>query len=33
MLEISAAEYLDEYRIRLCFNTGETKIVDLSEHL
>jgi hypothetical protein len=28
-LEISKAEYLDNYRIKLTFNNGETKTVDL----
>ena len=32
-LEIAQAEYLDNYRIKLMFNNGETKIVDLENEL
>ena len=32
-LEISKAEYLDDYRIRLWFNNGEVRIVDLANSL
>lgn len=32
-LEISDAKYLGDYKISLIFNTGESKIVDLSEEL
>lgn len=32
-LEVSKAEYLDGYRLRLLFNNGETRIVDLSSSL
>ncbi|MCL2041433.1 MAG: DUF2442 domain-containing protein [Bacteroidales bacterium] len=28
-LEVSQAEYLDNYRIKLTFNNGDIKIVDL----
>ena len=30
-LEILKANYLREYKINLIFNTGESKIVDLSQ--
>ena len=33
MLEITAAEYLAGYRIRVTFNTGETGTVDLEDAL
>ena len=29
-IEVVKAEYLDGYRIKVLFNTGETKIADLS---
>jgi hypothetical protein len=32
-LEVSKAEYLEDYRISLTFNTGETKTVDLQSEL
>ena len=32
-LEVSKAVYLDNYRISLTFNNGETKIVDLQGEL
>ena len=32
-LEVSKAEYLDNYRIKLTFNNGEIKIVDLQNEL
>ena len=32
-LEVSKAEYLDNYRIKLLFNNGETKTVDLQNEL
>jgi len=32
-LEISQAEYLDNYRIKLTFNNGEIKKVDLQNEL
>jgi hypothetical protein len=32
-LEISKAVYLSEYKIHLIFNSGESKIVDLSKEL
>lgn len=32
-LEVINAQYLDGYRIKLLFNNGETKIVDLEEKL
>ena len=32
-LEISKAKYLDNYRISLTFNNGETKTVDLQSEL
>lgn len=32
-LEISKAEYLGDYRIRLWFNNGEIRIVDLANSL
>ena len=32
-IEVLEAIYLDDYRISLIFNTGESKIVDLSEEL
>lgn len=33
MLEILSADYLDEYKIAIHFNNGESKVTDLSEHL
>lgn len=33
MLEVTNADYVDGYRIRLGFNTGETRIVDLEDSL
>ena len=32
-LEVKSAEYLDGYKIKLLFNNGETKVVDLSNFL
>ena len=32
-LEVVKAEYLDGYRVKLLFNTGETRIADLSGSL
>jgi len=32
-LEVSQAEYLDNYRIKLTFNNGEIKTVDLKNEL
>jgi hypothetical protein len=32
-LEVSNAEYLNNYRIKLTFNNGETKTVDLQNEL
>ena len=32
-IEITKAEYLDGYRVKLLFNNRETKIVDLSQSL
>ena len=32
-LKVSNAEYLDNYRIKLTFNNGETKTVDLQNEL
>jgi len=32
-LEVSKAEYLDNYRIKLMFNNGDTKTVDLQNEL
>jgi len=32
-LEVSQAEYLENYRIKLTFNNGEKKIVDLQNEL
>ena len=32
-LEVSQAEYLDNYRIKLTFNNGEIKTVDLQNEL
>jgi hypothetical protein len=33
MLEITKAEYLDGYRVRLHFNNGEEGVVDLKDSL
>ncbi len=33
MLEVRSAEYVDEYKIKILFSTGESKIVDLSNDL
>lgn len=33
MLELVSAEYVNEYRIRVCFNNGECGIVDLKDAL
>lgn len=33
MLEVVRAEYVADYRVRVCFNTGEEGIVDLREAL
>ena len=32
-LEVSKAEYIDNYRIKLTFNNGEAKIVDLQNEM
>ena len=32
-IEVTKAEYLDGYRVKLQFNNGETRIVDLSQSL
>ena len=32
-VEVTNAEYLDGYRVKLLFNNGETKIADLSQSL
>ena len=32
-LEITKAEYVDNYRLRLYFNTGEVRIADLESSL
>ncbi|MBO4826046.1 MAG: DUF2442 domain-containing protein [Prevotella sp.] len=32
-IEVVKAEYLDGYRVKLLFNNGETKIVDLAQSL
>jgi Protein of unknown function (DUF2442). len=32
-IEVTKADYLDGYRVKLLFNNGETRIVDLSQHL
>ena len=32
-IEVVKAEYMDGYRLKLLFNNGETKIVDLSRSL
>lgn len=32
-LEVTKADYLDSYRIKLLFNNGVTKIADLSQSL
>ena len=32
-IEVIEAKYIDGYRIKLLFNNGETKIVDLSKSL
>ena len=32
-LEVIKADYLDGYRVKLLFNNGETRIVDLSQSL
>jgi hypothetical protein len=32
-IEVKEAKYLGDYKISLIFNTGESKIVDLSEQL
>lgn len=29
MLEVTSAEYVEGYKIRVCFNTGQSGIVDL----
>ncbi|MEW6235506.1 MAG: DUF2442 domain-containing protein [Candidatus Omnitrophota bacterium] len=33
MLEVASAEYVEDYKIRLVFNNGETGIVDLENCL
>jgi hypothetical protein len=33
MLELASAEYVDGYRIRICFDDGECGIVDLKDIL
>jgi len=32
-LEVSSAKYLGDYKIKLLFNNGESKTVDLSDQL
>ncbi len=32
-LEVTHAEYLEGYKLRLTFNNGETRVVDLSSSL
>lgn len=32
-IEVTKADYLDGYRVKLLFNNGETRIVDLSQSL
>ena len=32
-IEVTKADYLDGYRVKLLFNNGETRIVDLSQYL
>ena len=32
-IEVTKAEYLDVYRVKLLFNNGETRIADLSQSL
>lgn len=32
-IEVTKAEYLDGYRVKLLFNNGETRIADLSQSL
>lgn len=32
-IEVVKADYLDGYRVKLKFNTGEVKVVDLSQSL
>lgn len=33
MLEVTSAEHVDRYRIRLCFSNGETGVVNLEDAL
>jgi len=33
MLHVKSAEYLNDFKIKVFFSTGEIKIVDLSNHL
>ena len=33
LLKVLKAEYIDEYRIKLWFNNGEVRVVDLRESL
>ena len=33
MIELTAAEYVANYKIRLCFNNGESGIVDLKNSI
>ena len=33
LLEVSEAEYMGDYKINLIFNSGESKIIDLSKEL
>ncbi len=33
IFEVIKADYLDDYRVKLLFNNGETRIVDLSQSL
>lgn len=33
MLEVTTAEYVEGYNIHLCFNNGESGIIDLKESL
>jgi hypothetical protein len=33
MLEVTSADYIDGYKIHLCFNTGESGVIDLKDSL
>ena len=32
-IEVVKADYLDSYRVKLLFNNGETKVVDLAQSI